>query len=145
MQFLACNFTKSSTPPWVFYTFFKLYKCCQIAQSVTLQSLQSFTIIMFFVAIIYVLWFVLVLHRNSGWTVISVTVECCSLEQKCIIHFFNFKYPAVKNYIRFCLYLSKTLAKQGFIDFLKNNLSFFRNDFTWKSLQFSFSNIKPLI
>ena len=22
----ACNFTKSNTPPWVFFTFFKLYK-----------------------------------------------------------------------------------------------------------------------
>ena len=24
--FLACNFTKSNTPPWVFFAFFKLYK-----------------------------------------------------------------------------------------------------------------------
>ena len=29
---LACNFTKSNTPPWVFLTFLKLYKWCQIAQ-----------------------------------------------------------------------------------------------------------------
>ena len=28
----ACNFTKSNTPPWVFFTFFKLCKCYQIAQ-----------------------------------------------------------------------------------------------------------------
>ena len=32
---LLGNFTKSSTPPWVFFTFFKLYKWCQIAQSIT--------------------------------------------------------------------------------------------------------------
>ena len=29
----ACNFTKSITPPWVFFMFFKLYKWCQIAQN----------------------------------------------------------------------------------------------------------------
>ena len=32
---LACNFTKSNTPPWVFFTFFKLCKWCQIAQNIT--------------------------------------------------------------------------------------------------------------
>ena len=26
LQALACNFTKSNTPPWVFFTFLKLYK-----------------------------------------------------------------------------------------------------------------------
>ena len=32
----ACNFTKSNSPPWVFFTFFfKLYKWYQIAQSIT--------------------------------------------------------------------------------------------------------------
>ena len=31
----ACNFTKSITPPWVFFTFFKLYKWDQIVQSVS--------------------------------------------------------------------------------------------------------------
>ena len=30
----ACNFTKINTPPWVFFTFFKLYKCYQIAHRV---------------------------------------------------------------------------------------------------------------
>ena len=35
LQAEACNFTKSNTPPWVFFTFFKLYKWYQIAQSVT--------------------------------------------------------------------------------------------------------------
>ena len=31
LQALACNFTKINTPPWVFFTFLKLYKCSQIA------------------------------------------------------------------------------------------------------------------
>ena len=31
----ACNFTKINTPPWVFFTFFKLYKWYQIAQRTT--------------------------------------------------------------------------------------------------------------
>ena len=30
-----CNFTKSNTTPWVFFTFFKLYKWHQIAQNIT--------------------------------------------------------------------------------------------------------------
>ena len=29
------NFTKSNTPPWVFFTFFKLYEWYQIAQHIT--------------------------------------------------------------------------------------------------------------
>ena len=32
---LARNFTKSNTPPWVFFMFFKLCKRYQIAQRVT--------------------------------------------------------------------------------------------------------------
>ena len=32
---LACNFTKSNTPRWVFFKFFKLYKLYQIAQRIT--------------------------------------------------------------------------------------------------------------
>ena len=35
--YLACNFTKSNTPPWVFLTFFKLYKWYQIAQSLMVK------------------------------------------------------------------------------------------------------------
>ena len=31
----ACNFSKINTPPWVFFMFFKLYKCYQIAQRIT--------------------------------------------------------------------------------------------------------------
>ena len=36
LQASAYNFTKSNTPPWVFFTFFKLYKWYQIAQSVAI-------------------------------------------------------------------------------------------------------------
>ena len=35
LQALACKFTKSNTPPWVFFTFFKLYKWYQIVKSTT--------------------------------------------------------------------------------------------------------------
>ena len=35
LQSSACNFTKINTPPWVFFTFFKLYEWYQIAQSTT--------------------------------------------------------------------------------------------------------------
>ena len=31
----ACNFTRINTPPWVFFTFLKLYKWYQIAQRTT--------------------------------------------------------------------------------------------------------------
>ena len=34
-QTSATSFTKSNTPPWVFFTFFKLYKWYQIAQRTT--------------------------------------------------------------------------------------------------------------
>ena len=35
LQAKACNFTKINTPPWVFFTFFELYKWYQIAQRIT--------------------------------------------------------------------------------------------------------------
>ena len=35
LQASACNFTKSNTPPWVFFTFFKLYEQYQIVQRTT--------------------------------------------------------------------------------------------------------------
>ena len=35
LQAEACNFTKSNTPPWLFFMFFKLYKRYQIAQRIT--------------------------------------------------------------------------------------------------------------
>ena len=34
LQAKVCNFTKINSPPWVFFTFFKLYKCYQIAQRI---------------------------------------------------------------------------------------------------------------
>ena len=41
MQAEACNFTKSNTPPWGFFTFFKLYKWYQIVQSITNTIIQE--------------------------------------------------------------------------------------------------------
>ena len=32
LQAFSLHFIKTNTPPWVFFTFFKLYKCYQIAQ-----------------------------------------------------------------------------------------------------------------
>ena len=37
---LACNFTESDTHPWVFFTFFKLYKWYQITQHIKLHFLR---------------------------------------------------------------------------------------------------------
>ena len=39
---LACNFTKSNTPPWVFFTFFNLYKWYQIAQYITYKVFAKY-------------------------------------------------------------------------------------------------------
>ena len=38
LQAKACNFTKSNTLPWVFFTFFKLYERYQIAQRTTYST-----------------------------------------------------------------------------------------------------------
>ena len=35
LQASVSNFTKSNTPPWLFFTFFKLYKSYQLAQRTT--------------------------------------------------------------------------------------------------------------
>ena len=37
----ACNFTKINTPPWVFFTFFKLYQCYQMVQRITYSYIAS--------------------------------------------------------------------------------------------------------
>ena len=37
----ACNFTKINTPPWVFLTFFKLYKWHQIVQRTTFKCTSN--------------------------------------------------------------------------------------------------------
>ena len=42
MQALVCNFTKSNTPPWVFFTFLKLHKWYQIVQSVCYPKFLSY-------------------------------------------------------------------------------------------------------
>ena len=36
LQASTYNFTEINTPPWVFFTFFKLYKYYQIAQRITI-------------------------------------------------------------------------------------------------------------
>ena len=41
LQVSSCNFTKINTPPWVFFTFFKLYKWYQIAQRTTFRNLPN--------------------------------------------------------------------------------------------------------
>ena len=42
LQTEAWNFTKSNTAPWVFFTFFKLYKWHQNAQSIGIISIKIF-------------------------------------------------------------------------------------------------------
>ena len=37
LQAKTCNFTKSNTPPWVFFMFFRLYKWYQIAQRISYE------------------------------------------------------------------------------------------------------------
>ena len=44
LQTEACIFTKSNTPPWVFFMFFKLYNWYQIAQSTTYIYRIPFTV-----------------------------------------------------------------------------------------------------
>ena len=34
----ACNFIKSNTPQWLFFTFFKLYEWCQIVRNIILDG-----------------------------------------------------------------------------------------------------------
>ena len=41
LQASVCKFTKINTPPWVFFTFFKLYKWYQIAQRITYKKRSS--------------------------------------------------------------------------------------------------------
>ena len=38
---LACNFSKSNSSPWVFFTFYKLYKWYQIKQRTTNKRLWN--------------------------------------------------------------------------------------------------------
>ena len=41
LQAKTCNFTKNHSPPWVFPTFCKLYKWCQIVQGITYVNLNN--------------------------------------------------------------------------------------------------------
>ena len=41
LQAEACNFIKRDTPPWVFFTFFELYKWYQITQRITYTEIKS--------------------------------------------------------------------------------------------------------
>ena len=41
LQAKVCSFTKINTSPWGFFTFFKLYKWCQIAQCITYGEKES--------------------------------------------------------------------------------------------------------
>ena len=42
LQASICNFTKSNTHPWVFFTFLKLYKLYQIAESISYEIFNTF-------------------------------------------------------------------------------------------------------
>ena len=45
LQAKASNFTKSNTPAWVVFTFFKLYKWCQIVRRISYaESVKNFNI-----------------------------------------------------------------------------------------------------
>ena len=41
LQAEACNLSKSNTPPWVNFTFFKLYKWYQIAERITYLDVDT--------------------------------------------------------------------------------------------------------
>ena len=63
---LACNFTKSNTPPWVFFTFFKFRKWYQIAQSITYCDWDSSA-----------LWFVQAHDQQNGLCIPSCFFNSC--------------------------------------------------------------------
>ena len=44
LQAITCNSTEGNTPPWVFFTFFELYKWYQIAQRTTVLLIVKFII-----------------------------------------------------------------------------------------------------
>ena len=45
---VACNFTKSNTPPWMFFMFFKLYKWYQITQCTSDNDYKKFVPVIHF-------------------------------------------------------------------------------------------------
>ena len=50
-QALTCNFTKSNTPPWFFFTFLKLYKLYRIAKRITYGQKWSNTLNQFVMSV----------------------------------------------------------------------------------------------
>ena len=52
-QALSWNFTKSNTAPWVFFVFFKLYKCCKIAQRIMYKQSKA-TFLQFVIFVCFV-------------------------------------------------------------------------------------------
>ena len=60
----VCSFTKSSTPPWVFFMIFKLYKWYQIAQRITNVFLWKNAFL-------------------STWTVYLLIVNNCFMQRFC--------------------------------------------------------------
>ena len=43
----AETFTKINTPPWMFFTFFKLYKIAQRTKYIVLENLEKYILVMF--------------------------------------------------------------------------------------------------
>ena len=51
----ACNFTKCNIPPWVFFTFLKLYKWYQIAQIISFNEFSSrkaWSVLLFYISVL---------------------------------------------------------------------------------------------
>ena len=64
LQAKACKFTKSNTPPWVFFTFLKLYEWYQIAQSTTID-LRIFNASSYLPPLFYTYFTGTMLHINN--------------------------------------------------------------------------------
>ena len=77
LQVEACNFTKTNTPPWVFFTFSKLYKWCQTAQRITFFNIHYTFILSTFM---YNFNIRPISYFLNNWNVLLVTViYCCYL------------------------------------------------------------------
>ena len=93
----TCNFTKNNTPPWVFFTFFKLYKWYQIAQSITYSSLIAQLLNCFWQEIeqsLLAYWYNLICtffrcDSSPQWTVVLILkwVSVCILVFACLLNF----------------------------------------------------------
>ena len=56
-QASACNFTKSKTLPWVFFTFFKLYKCIKLRNASHIVYAYTVSLVILFYAHSYLCFF----------------------------------------------------------------------------------------